>query len=177
MASSVYKKGSSGDVNFNMTPMIDCTFQLIIFFILASQTANEAYAKHIRPARPHESQALAVKDYQAKNRIVINVVSAGALMDEKRGPTEFDFARAAHYKVGHKEFEVGNMDSLIELIEQKKVEAKKDGDYIEGDKSNEFFIEIRADERISWQDVAPVIRAGVAAGVRKMNITALTAQK
>jgi biopolymer transport protein ExbD len=39
-----------------------------------------------------------------------------------------------------------------------------------------FFLEVRADERVNWQDVAPVIRAGVEAGISKLNITALTAR-
>ena len=46
----------------------------------------------------------------------------------------------------------------------------------EGDDKRMFFLEIRADERVNWQDVAPVIRAGVEAGINKMNITALTAR-
>ena len=175
---SVYRRGSSGGVDFNMTPMIDCTFQLIIFFILASQAANEAYAKHIRPARPYESQAVPVQIVQVPNRLVINVVSAGALMDAKTQDIDpLDFANAAYYEINRKKFDVGDMDPLIELIKNTRDKAEDAGLIPENDESKQFFIEVRADERISWQDVAPVIRAGVSAGIRKMNITALTAQK
>jgi len=175
---SVYHKGSSGDVDFNMTPMIDCTFQLIIFFILASQTANEAYAKNVQPARPDHSKAIPVKNFQAKNRIVVNVVSRGALMDAKRGEiTDLDYAAANHYEIKRKKYDVGDMDPLIEQIKNQVDRAKAAGEVVEGDDDRQFFLEVRADKRIAWQDVAPVIRAGVLAGVRKMNITALTAQQ
>jgi biopolymer transport protein ExbD len=46
----------------------------------------------------------------------------------------------------------------------------------EGEDDRQFFLEVRADERVKWEDVAPVIRAGVEAGISKLNITALTAR-
>jgi len=174
---STYRKGVGAGkaVNFNMTPMIDCTFQLIIFFILASQTANEAYAKHIQPARPTESQAVRVQDMNVPNRIVVNVVSAAATMDKVEDPLLW--ANAGWYEIKRKRFDVGDLDPLVELIKNKKDAAEAAGETSETDEAKQFFIEVRADKRVNWQDVAPVIRAGILAGVRKMNITALTAQK
>jgi biopolymer transport protein ExbD len=45
-----------GSMDINMTPMIDCTFQLIIFFILTAQIASEEVAKVAVP-EPHHSMA------------------------------------------------------------------------------------------------------------------------
>ena len=42
---SVYRTGGPAVVDFNMTPMIDVTFQLILFFILVGQVASDALAQ------------------------------------------------------------------------------------------------------------------------------------
>ncbi len=171
---------SRTEVGFNMTPMIDCTFQLIIFFILASQVANDAYAQNVEIQRPHTSQA--IPPSVAKfNKVTINVVSKAA--GEER-PDAAKAAEAGMYKIGTKKFEVGQWDQMIELVKTKKAEfdeqiasgpaASGDGD---GDDGATFFLEIRADKRVKWADVAPVIRVGVNAGLSKLVLTALTEQK
>jgi biopolymer transport protein ExbD len=169
----VHRKGAhAGEVGFNMTPMIDCTFQLIIFFILASQIANKAYAKNITVPRPDESQSIPIKDYNVPNKLTINVVSA-----DPRGEAEdpLEAANAGWYEIDGKRYEVGDIVPIIELVRNEKVLAEAAG-AIGGSTGREFIIEVRADKRVNWHDVAPVIRAGVEAGVRKMNITALTQQ-
>ncbi len=169
----VFRKGAhAGEVSFNMTPMIDCTFQLIIFFILASQIANKAYAKNVKIPRPDESQSVPLKDYNEPNKLTINVVSA-----DPRGEAEdpLEAANAGWYEIDGEKYDVGDIDPIIELVKNEKVLAEAAG-AIGGRTGKEFVIEVRADKRVNWHDVAPVIRAGVAAGVRKMNITALTQQ-
>ena len=59
---------SCSDVGFNMTPMIDCTFQLIIFFILVGQVANDAYAKNVKLVRPLNSQAIPASEAKVTNK-------------------------------------------------------------------------------------------------------------
>ena len=47
---SVYSSaGQPVQVEFNMTPMIDVTFQLILFFILVGQVASDALARMLVP--------------------------------------------------------------------------------------------------------------------------------
>ena len=172
---SAFKTESgSGEVTFNMTPMIDCTFQLIIFFILASQAANEAYSRDVSIPRPDKSQSIPVRALNVPNKLTINVISMDA-----RGESDDPLAAsvASRYEVNKKPYDVGDLDPLIELIQNMKTEAEEAGTSSATEPGREFFIEVRADKRINWQDVAPVIRAGVAAGIRKMNITALTEQK
>jgi len=160
---------SSGDVDFNMTPMIDCTFQLIIFFILVSQTANEAYAKNVKIVRPIESQAIPGSVAQFPNKVTVNVVSAAA------GDEDADLEQAAaadFYKINTEKFEVGEWDRMIEVIRMRKREFEQQfgtAPAPNGSDEEAFFLEVRADERVSWRDVAPVIRAGVKAGIKKMN--------
>ena len=177
--STVY---SCSDVGFNMTPMIDCTFQLIIFFILASQVATDAYASNVKLIRPVESQAIPVTVVAFPNKVTVNVVSAAAGV---QNPDPGVAAGAGFYKINTDKFNIGEWDRIADVIRKRKgdydrqlgpapaLAAKADG---KEDDSRMFFLEIRADERVSWQDVAPIIRAGVEAGISKMNITALTAQ-
>jgi len=167
---------SSDNVSFNMTPMIDCVFQLIIFFILASQVANEAYAKNVRIVRPLESQAIQVAKFP--NKVTVNVVSAAAGQED---PDPHQAAEAKFYQINTDKFEVGQWDRMIEVIRLRKREFEKEFGTTPASPaagsnkdSRMFFLEIRADERVNWRDVAPVIRAGVEAGISKLNITALT---
>lgn len=171
---SVFKTESgSGEVTFNMTPMIDCTFQLIIFFILASQVASAEAAKNVRISRPHESQAIP-PEVKIPNRLIINVVSA-----DPRGESEDPLvaANAHQYEIAGRPISLGDVEAMIEVIKNKRIELEATGAVSDKDPEKQFFIEVRADKRVNWQDVAPVIRAGVEAGVRRMSVTALTAQK
>ena len=174
--SAVYAtEGGSGEVNFNMTPMIDCTFQLIIFFILASQIASEETAKKVQIARPHMSHALAQSESgKIPYRLVINVVSGDP---DGLDPDELAAASAGFYKIKTRSIDIGDQDALVEEIKNTREELKAQGAVSETDEKKKLFIEIRADKRVNWEDIAPVIRAGVHAGVAKMSLTALTEQK
>ena len=78
--SAVYSgRGQSGDVSFNMTPMIDCVFQLIIFFILAGQVASQSLAR-VDLYKPWKSQAQKWNE-KDPNRVIVNIPS-------KAGPEE-----------------------------------------------------------------------------------------
>ena len=167
------KAAHSGEVGFNMTPMIDCTFQLIIFFILTSQVAIEEYSKEVFVPRPHQSRAVRGKDLDVP-KVTVNVISI-----DPRGktPDPLDEATALRYEIKRQAFEVGDLDALIEHIRSKKARYEAENPTAGPKGKQEFFMEVRADKKINWQDVAPVIRAGVAAGIRKMNITALTFQE
>ncbi|MGB2822670.1 MAG: biopolymer transporter ExbD [Phycisphaerae bacterium] len=170
----VFKKvAHSGDIGFNMTPMIDCTFQLIIFFILTSQVANEEYSKEVFVPRPQDSKAVRPKDLNVP-KVTVNVIS---IDPRRKTPDPLDEAAALRYEIKRQRFEVGDLDGLIEHIRGEKARFELEHATPGPEGKQEFFMEVRADKKISWQDVAPVIRAGVAAGIRKMNITALTYQK
>jgi biopolymer transport protein ExbD len=180
------KPPSSADVGFNMTPMIDCTFQLIIFFILASQVANESYAKNVKVHRPDESQSIPASVAEFPNKVTVNVISAGA-GDNLADPMVA--ANAACYKIGTETYQMGEWQRMTDVIGNKRKEflrargltpeaaaaaeaaAEKAG---QEDHPAAFWLEIRADARVRYADVAPVIKAGVESGIAKMNFTALT---
>jgi biopolymer transport protein ExbD len=168
--SNVFKKGATGGaVEFNMTPMIDCTFQLIIFFILSATVLSDALAD-LELHRPFESQASDNKDLnKLPNRIIVNVISDAKDKDDKDS-LESSVARA--YMVNGKTIEIGNRETLVEAIKDGATKAKTNG-------FKDFYVEVRADHRVSFGAVQGVLKAAAAGGKgidinTKMNITALT---
>ena len=182
------KEVVTADVSFNMTPMIDCTFQLIIFFILASQVANESYAKNVQAPRPEDSLAVPASVATFPNKVTVNVIASGA---DNPDVDEMTAASADYYQIGTERYQIGEWDRMADVIRNRKkaflreiglteeqaakleAEADKAG---KEDNPTAFFLEVRADKRVNWSDVFPVISAGSEAGISKMNITALTAR-
>ncbi len=168
---SVFKKGATGgEVEFNMTPMIDCTFQLIIFFILSASVLSDALAD-LELHRPFESQASDNKDLnKLPNRLIVNVVSDAVDKDDRDSP---ESSRAKEYMITGKKYKIGDREALVNRIREGAEVAKKNG-------HSDYFVEIRADHRVNFGAVQEVLKAAAAGGggVRgintKMNITALT---
>ena len=89
----------SGEVGFNMTPMIDVVFQLIIFFLLSSHLAKQE--KEVPLPLP---AAASGKQEAADNRprLTVNVLADGSLLVANRAIRGEDLVpllrerRAAH---------------------------------------------------------------------------------
>ena len=161
--SMVYKSGQGqGGIEFNMTPMIDVTFQLIIFFIIAGQLKSQELAQ-LDLHRPFESQAIEMeKAQQDISHVVVNVLSLHGTEEPKDiDPTEIGKARC--YKISGKEIELGNVDRVVEILRDRRLRAGE----------NEFFLEIRADNRVNYGYVLPIMEAAAEAQIPMMNITAL----
>lgn len=71
----------SSDVGFNMTPMIDIVFQLIIFFLLSSHLAKQEQQLPL-PLPPAKSGIVEVAD--ARPRLTVNVLADGTLLVANR---------------------------------------------------------------------------------------------
>jgi len=162
--SKVYRTGSQGEqVSFNMTPMIDVTFQLIIFFIVAGQMASESLAKLV-PPKPWESQAKELKQdqFEQPNHAIVNVLSS----DPDRKSSDPSLAGTAlRYKVDAAEIAPDDVDALAVILERRKNEALAEG-------FKDFFVEVRAHHTVYYRDVEPVLKAAAKAGIPKMSITA-----
>jgi len=63
----------SSGLQFNMTPMIDVTFLLIIFFMLVSQITS---AENVEMELPDPTRSQA-KEVRLKDRVIVNVVYTG----------------------------------------------------------------------------------------------------
>ena len=160
--SAVYKKGGqAGVVEFNMTPMIDVTFQLIIFFILAGQIASNEIAQ-LKLPDPTNSQAMEAKKIKVTNKVTVNVVSADP--DGTSGdPMKVKAARA--YIIGGVQIDVADEGTLLDVLMDRKQASKARGE--EG-----FFVEIRGDRRVNFDEIQPIPVAAAKAEIPRMNISA-----
>ena len=160
----------AGEVSFNMTPMIDCTFQLIIFFILTSQAASADLAKLVL-SQPYDSPARTPKEYPLPYKVVVNITSlAGGTMDSDVPP---DVAgKAKHYVIGGKKY------SPMEIQEVENVLRERKNEHLAaGGKMEDFYVEIRADKRVHFIEVLPVMETATAMDISKMTLTALVELK
>ena len=145
-----------------MTPMIDVTFQLIIFFILAGQIASQELAQLVL-YRPLKSVALKEDDPRVrKDKVVVNIPSIHGAEKDKVKLT--DSGEAKCHKVGPETIDLDDIEKLERILKDEFEKSKK---------PEEFHVEIRADHRVHFGYVLPVMDAAVRAGIPKMNITAL----
>ena len=155
--------GNPGEVN--MTPMIDCTFQLIIFFILTAQMASEQ-AKVLVP-EPKVSQALSEEEGSiAPGRVTVNVVSK--IGDKEEGRDSITAARVECYQVGAEKILPEETARLVEILKERKAIATD-----QGIKDKDFYVEIRGDKDIAYGGIEPVLLAARDAKITKMSITAI----
>ncbi len=159
---TVYKRGGpAGDVSINLTPMIDCTFQLLIFFVLTTQIASQSLPD-LQLHKPAESQAIPNEQLKAGRRVIVNVLSGGVEQDQDSSTFG---ERASHYEILGAPIEVGDVEQLAKYMKYNK----------DASDSDKFSVEIRADARVYYSDVAPVMVAAARAGITNVSFTALTA--
>ncbi len=157
--SLIYERTSSGEVGFNMTPMIDCTFQLIIFFILAGQAASLSLAR-LDLHRPEQSQAIPSEEIETPRKVIVNVVAH----DGDKDPNPALLGKASRYEIEGRHIPINDTRQLVKILTTRREAAG----------AEDFYVEIRADHRVSFGDVRPVMRAAADAKVVNISITALT---
>ena len=167
MAKRKQRRSAGGGVEeVNMTPMIDCTFQLIIFFVLTAKMAQED-AEVLVP-NPYETGAVIGKKGNKlfKYRVTVNIPNKYGKDVKNREPILA--GRATHYVIGKERVDVGDIDALVSIFEGYRSRALKDK--ISPD---DFFMEIRCDKDIAFDSVLPVMLAASQAKIKKMAITAI----
>ncbi len=136
---------SRPSLTFNMAPMIDVVFLLIIFFVLVSTFAS-AERLEMEIPDPQSSQAMNVK---LENRVIINVLHEG--FDAKQLPV-------IGYSIG-----ASRVDSLQDVSSQLAMYASLVPD---------LKVVIRADRRLPYKSVREVMSLVAENGIEKMNIVA-----
>ena len=165
--SALRSDGSAGEVTFNMTPMIDCVFQLILFFLLTSQVAS-ANLPRMELFRPLESQAQISKDRKFPYKVIVNVLSdREETKGGVKGPIDPRRAgRAKLYVVGGEPIPKKKLADLEEILRKRWKETAEEH-------KSEFFVEIRADKDVHFNEIVPVMEIAAKVGIVKMNLTAL----
>ncbi len=143
--SSIYKRGRA-QLQANLTPMIDVTFLLIVFFVLVSQIVEVENVDLNPPELPEPASVRPGEEQRA----VINV---------KPGIG----GKAAEYRLGARSYPVTKAG--VELLTEQLTSLFE--------QSPSLRINLRADQRTHYQFVQPVLHAVTTAAMRvdKMNIT------
>ena len=164
-----------GAASPDMTPMIDCVFQLIIFFMLTAQMASDQ-AKLILPT-PTNSQALIsledTKDGDKSSKLfealVINVPNAlGENPEDRVGVGDGVTGRPKCIVVNGEEVTISNHEKIKIIIKDWMGRIKARG--IPADK---YFVEFRVDKDIHWRYVQPLMQVASEAGASKVVFTAI----
>ena len=153
-------KSEDSTAHAPLTPMIDVVFQMIIFFIIAGRIASDEIAQ-LKLPDPTESQALKVDETQTPNRVIVNVVSADA---DQPGGDPIRARMAKSYVIGGRHIDVEDTEALLYALEDRKKSSKE---------PDEFVVEVRADRRVSFSEVQPVLVATAKAKIQRMNLAAL----
>jgi len=159
------RKAEKREIALNMTSMLDIVFQLIIFFILVTNFAAADLPELEPPTFPESKAQKPPEETIVRTvNIVPELIKQGV---DERGREIFKATgRAAKVILGAEhEFAVDreSMAALTQVI--------KDIKDIHVDKS--FEIDLRVDQRLTFDQVQPVMVAITGAGVNRVNLVAL----
>lgn len=130
----------------NLTPMIDMTFLLIVFFILTSQISNVEVAEEINLPAPHDAVSV---EPDEDHRVVINLI-----------PDAVDRARIASMRLGFRTlaFDTSGRTALRdELLAAVAADPT-------------LKVDIRADRQAAYSEVYPILRLASASGARRVDL-------
>ncbi len=163
--SQIYRRGAVSP-RINMTPLIDVTFLLIIFFMLVNTIISDETVEMVVP-KLTEAQTIEVGDIK---RLVINVAPTpyGKERFEEGAYLMYEGTEggmAVEVQLGQKNrYAIFEMDKLSEELVKSKDKAKETGEKIE--------IMLRADSALRFDQVEPVIGAISKAGIGVINMVA-----
>ena len=135
---------SRGSVGFNMTPMIDIVFLLIIFFLVSSHLARQEVQLDLD--LPPATSGHAAEEEDEVRRVVVNVL---------REPQEDRRIMVGGSLLNHEE--------LARLIR-----------YESGRGVGQLEVRIRGDRTVPYRDVEPIMLACARSGVWKVTFAVLS---
>ena len=157
---------SRSDTQFNMTPMIDVVFLLIIFFMLICQfIVQENYRLYI----PDDCPAAVVPDHLDENAVTVSVyprVDSGAGVVDGSG----DLDGEVMFAVRSRRFDprgaayAGQPGRLVEDM------AERIGE--EAQKKQDALVHLRADKDLTYGQVQKALLALSRAGIRQVQLAA-----
>ncbi len=124
-----------GTIGFNMTPMIDVVFQLIIFFLVSSHMAQQETQVTVDLPDAASSDRAEEEDVR---RVVINVLSETQIL------------------VGSQPIEPGRLETLLSYENQKSTGAGN---------ARPLEVRIRTDRTVPYRAVEPILLACARSGI------------
>jgi biopolymer transport protein ExbD len=137
----------ASDVALNMTPMIDCVFQLLIFFMVCTDLSQKEIEQILLP---NAEKSIEDKGDEEEKRVIINIAKAK------------DYATTKDISIKVKGTEY-NLEQLKEILFT-NAEIKRDEE--DPNRPSEIYVLIRCDEEIRWREVQWVMQACADPAVR-----------
>lgn len=135
-------------VHANLTPLVDVTFLLIVFFVLVTQITNSQIADEIDLPQPEHSVAVE-PELNEDSHVVLNLIP---------DPNNRQIVRS--YRLGSLEFDAST--GGLALLQKELISAMKD--------HPKTVVDLRADARTSYEQVYPVMLTAVSAGIKDVNL-------
>lgn len=133
------------NVGFNMTPMIDIVFQLILFFMLATEFVPKDLEAVKLPIALH-----AVEDKNPKDRLVVNICHYMAT-EKKNVCNDWEKRQVCvndrHWKLKMKGKEVGEKELETMLKAYADIEKDPEIDPVTKIKLSKKYVQIRGDRK------------------------------
>ena len=155
--SKVFKRGPATP-QLNMTPLIDVTFQLIIFFMLVNNIIAEENVPMIVP----DLDTPKTRELGEVDRITVNVAPMPFDMPTRVAGNPLNHAgEATRVKVGLQYYSLDDLDAIRAALASVRSANPK------------VEILLRADSAIYYREVQPIMDAISAAQITKVNVVAL----
>jgi len=161
--SQVTEKGPKSP-QMNMTPMIDVTFQLIIFFMLVNTISSTETVEMIVPKiwKPQ------VKELEEEQRITVNVAlkpDPGKGQQRPLDENTFTYGNeVAFVQISLDKYETHELDRLTEDLKKVKEQRERSG--------KELQLVLRADGGLPYEQLQPIMQHITMAGIETVNIVA-----
>lgn len=150
-------QGRGSALSINLTPMIDCTMLLVIFFLLTTQIASPDMVSMKLPRPTHSIS----RERSDTNRAVVNVVPyTDVEIANGQGTRE----KAFDYRIGNDRYSKSELNRMmLRLKELKKLSEKPE----------EFMVQIRADEQLEFTEVEPIFQMLMQTQIKKVQLAAM----
>lgn len=158
-----FPKPRQGELQLNMTSMLDVVFLLIIFFILVTNF-SAADLPPLKPPNPKDSKAQ--KEENTVTRLVNvvpvmrKVVKDGRQREEMIGVADHLVAYGENIPLGG-----AGLQRLTDLLTRER--QRRD------EEDKQMIVDLRVHRSIPFKDVQPVMRAVAKAKVKSVNLVAL----
>jgi biopolymer transport protein ExbD len=147
--------GSAGTIELNVVPLVDVACLLIMFFILTSQFASANFAE-LQLATPKGSQSVTVLPKTHHDRLVVNVVCKSNPHDRSDHAPALSL-QAKEYSIQGGLISADDPDAALIALEKK---IRTEMMHSRADKTClDFTVEVRADKRVAFSTVEPVMTA------------------
>jgi len=160
--SQVHKKGAA-KAAMNMTPLIDVTFLLILFFMLVNNIIAE---EAMRLKVPQLDEPI-TRELGDVNRIIISATSSQQYDEAERQANPFAFdPRVRVISVGFRQWDLAavTLDVALEELRTVLMDAKA--------RDSEVEVLLRADAALHYAEVEPIMAVITSANINVVNLVA-----